>query len=649
MKKLCLITFCVIICLTCNAQSYLYQPWQPSMGPLTFNTLGDHQHPYVQCKTSSDWNNPTQVINPNNTAINNPANSAATHAIITSNVDDPCRCQKVGNNYPHVRYLPPSWENGSYAPQDLQDTVIRIGCGTNNNSCNCAQQIEYWFYPEDTLSTLLVLFSIALQNCYTGGSGGHGVDINGCAYLTNPQFYIEVFDANGNLLDLGYYPQKPTPTNPNPTQANPNWPYARFLAWPSGCDWGDDYVTPPDENGHITYYWAGQTNNNPPSSANGFATPTTFDYFECPDNQTSGHSISYPVQWYEYKPLAFDLSSIASQNVDANGNFQPNQSVKLRIHTVGCSATAHWAYALFTAKMIPGDIQVEACGEEPIHLSVPWGFLEPYTWYRGLNALDVDSNKPQHVLDEYNLPVGYTMDGYNIYIDRETLQSQPNETLWPYYRCEMKSYTGVPFVFETYIQLHQIEPDFTFEQNLGGESVIGQFHDASLVQLITPSGAPDWNFDTLNQAPETIQWYVKHYGIFVLFAENDPEPIHSFTEGEIDENNTATVRIVVSSGHCIKDTTKTIPLSLVSVPVHETALPTLYPNPTNGIVYLQAVKPVLSVELLTIDGKTLSGECPWQRGNTTGKIDLSAFEPGCYLIVLHYADGESEQWKVIKQ
>lgn len=642
MKKLYIITFCVLICLTSNAQSYQYQPWQPSMGTLTFNTLGDSQHPYVQCKTGNSWNNPTTIVTPSNASISNPSSTATTHAIINNNFLDPCRCYQLGSNVMHERYLPPSWD-GNY--QNLQDTVVRIGCGVNNSTCNHAAQIEYWFYPEEQNSTLLVMFSFALINACDNNFCLHGVDINGCASITNQQFYIEVLDGEtGQLLDLGYYPTKASQGTANP-QPNFNWPYSQFLAWPSGCNASSDEVSIPDNYGISTFYWAGQTNSNPSSYANGFATPTTWPYRECPSNQTGGTSDNYPVQWFEYKPLAFNLKSIASQNVDADGNFTPNKSVKLRIRTLGCSASAHWAYALFTAKMTPGTIQIDACGNEPIHLSAPRGLSEmTYQWHYGYDSLDACNR----IIDPTAPIPGVTISSYDIYIDINA-QIAANHPVWPYYRCEMRSYTGVPFVYEAHIQYPQIEPDFTFEQDFSSEHVNVQFHDASLVQLITPPGEAGGNFDTLNQAPENIQWYVEQNGNFVLFVDNDPEPVHSFTENEIDENNAATVRIVVSKGNCLKDTTKTIPLSMVSVPAHETSLPTLYPNPTTGIVNLQAGKPVLSVELLTIDGKTLSGECPWQRGNTTGKIDLSAFNPGYYLLVLHYADGKSEQWKIIKQ
>ena len=260
MKKIYLLISLVMAFAVCLAQNYTYQDWQPSMGTLTFNTLGDAQHPYVQCKTSSSWQNPTTVVNGNNTAISNPASTATTHAIITNNMEDPCRCyHNIGGNppYPHERYLPPSWDL-SYELEDLQDTVIRIGCGTNNSTCNHASQIEYWFYPEGENSTLLVMFSFALINA-CGNYCSHGVVLSNCSpsgSITNPQFYIEMLDGEtGQLLNLGYYPTQASAGSANP-QSNYNWPYSQFLAWPSGCNASSDVVTDPDDYGIKTYYWA---------------------------------------------------------------------------------------------------------------------------------------------------------------------------------------------------------------------------------------------------------------------------------------------------------------------------------------------------------------------------------------------------------
>lgn len=511
------------------------------MGPLNFNTLGDAQHPYAQCKYGSSYNNPTT------TGINGSGN-ASSHAIVTSNTADPCRCYSVGSNYIHENYLPIDWDG---VPGSHQDTIIRIGCGTNNSICYKASQIEYWFYPEDSLSTLLVMFSFAIQNV----NSTHGVEM-GCGSLRNPQFYIEVFDGEtGQLLNIGYYPTKASQQTANPI-ANTNWPYSRFLAWPSGCGSASDSQNPTDDYGITTYYWSGQ-------NSYGYATPTTFPYRECPGNQTGGNSSSYPVEWFEYKPVAFNLSNQAAMNVDANGNFTPVKSVKLRIHTYGCSATAHWAYGLFTAKMIPSTIKVDACGDELIHLSVPWGFIEnSYEWHYGYDSADA-TNKFWDLADPVPgvIPVGQT----GVYIDRNLTQ------LYPYYRCEMKSYTGVPFIYEAHIKSYYLEPDFTYEQRFDNCDLTVDFQDASHIYAITPPSIPPsqgGTYDTVLQSTQHIEWWVKRYNTFVPFGTtNQLDPTFTFDSTYYDANGIVTIRIAISDSAnlCFDTLVRDIQLDLSAI------------------------------------------------------------------------------------
>ena len=520
------------------AQGYTYTPWQPSMGELDFLSLGDAQHPYVQCKYGSSYNNPTSV------GIQG-SGTTASHAIVTQNIDDPCRCYQVGNSYIHEKYLPIDWDG---TPGSHQEAAIRIGCGVNNSICKKASQIEYWFYPQDSLSTLLVMFSFAIQNV----NSTHGVE-SGCGSLRNPQFYIEVYDGETNqLLNLGYYPTQSSQQSLNPVN-NTHWPYSQFLAWPSGCAAGSDTQNPTDAYGITTYYWVGQNNY-------GYATPTTFPYRECPGNQTGGNSEGYPVEWFEYKPLAFNLRAQAAQNVDANGNFVPNKSVKLRIHTYGCSATAHWAYGLFTAKMIPGVMQVDACGDQPVHLSVPWGFLEQtYEWHYGYDSLDA-KNKIWDLSDP--IP-GITPEGQNgVFVQDQNL-------LYPYYRCEMKSYTGVPFIYEAHIKNYYIQPNFGFEQIYNNCALTARLIDSSVVYVKIPptqsGGLPEYIY----QDVQNIKWYVKnnlnnHY----MYIGNNPEGYtYTFDSTTITPDGEATIKIVVQDEErkCIDSVEKVIQLDLSAI------------------------------------------------------------------------------------
>lgn len=520
MKKIYILLTISILTTICFGQGYNYQAWQPSMGPLDFNTLGDAQHPYAQCKYGSSYNNPTSI------GING-SGSSSSHAIITTNTADPCRCYQVGNQYIHENYLPQAW---SGTPGEYQEAAIRIGCGNSNSTCNKAAQIEYWFYPEDTLSTLLVMFSFAIQNV----NSTHGVE-SGCGSLRNPQFYIEVRDGETNqLLQLGYYPTQASQSSANPVN-NTNWPYSQFLAWPSGCGAGSDTHSDPDDYGITTYYWIGQ-------NSYGHATPTTFPYRECPGSQTSGASSSYPVEWFEYKPLAFNLQNQAAMNYNANGEFEPHKSVKLRIFTYGCSATAHWAYGLFTAKVIPGVMKVDACGDENIHLSVPWGFVEStYEWHYGYDSADA-TNKFWDLSDP--APGIYPQGQNGVFIDRNQTQ------VYPYYRCEMKSYTGVPFIYEAHIKSYYLEPGFSFEQKFDNCDLTVDFHDTSRIYVITPPTIPPsqgGTYDTVLQPTQHIQWWVKRYNNFIpLGNPNQLDPTFTFDSTTIDANGVATIKIAIS-------------------------------------------------------------------------------------------------------
>lgn len=523
-----------------------------NMGPLNFNTLGDAQHPYAQMKYSSNYQNPTTVCTTPQGYGNN-----TSHAIITSNTPDPCRCYTINNgaSYIHENYMPPLWSmDGS---TDHQDTAIRIGCGSETSVCYHAAQIEYWFYPTDTLSTLLVMFSFAIQNKTDGHGDGTPCPGNSYNSIQNPKFYIEVYDGEtGQLLSLGYYPTKNSQNTANPV-ANPNWPYSRFLAWPSGCQGGNDTWNPANDYGITTYYWNGQ-------NSNGYATPTTFPYRECPSTQTSGTSGTWPVKWFEYKPIAFNLNEQASQNVDADGNFVANKSVKLRIYTNGCSATAHWAYGLFTAKMIPGVMQVDACGDEDIHLSVPAGFIpNTYVWHYGYDSADAAT----HFWDFTADPVpGVTPEGLTgVYLNRNLTQ------IYPYYRCEMISFTGAPFVYEAHVKSYYVLPEFRYEQNFENCDLTVNFYDSSTIYVMTPPSIPPsqgGTYDTVIQPTQHIEWWVKRYGNYIPFGNlNQLDPVHTFIDGEYDENGIATIKIAISDSarKCFDTLVKTIQLDLSAV------------------------------------------------------------------------------------
>ena len=493
-------------------------------------TLDYQNHPYVKLSTNHGSGQDNYESYPGIYSYGN----RTSHKLVTTPSNDPCRCFQVGNTYQHESYLLPSW---SGIPGEHQDTVIMIGCNDCSDGCDVCtgnSQIEYWFYPQEDESTLLVYFSFAEED----------VDYHEASY--NPRFYIEVLDGQtGNVIPGGYYPTEASNGTANEVP-NTNWPYSRFLAVPSGSNSSQDHHVWSDVLQLNTYYWAFPQ-----------ATPTTFPYRECPSNQTSGRS-SYTVKWFEAKPIAFDLKTYAEQN----------KSVKLRIRVRACGAQYHWAYALFAAKMIPGAIKVDACGTEPIHLSVPWGFLEnSYEWHYGYNATDANNR----YFDLDNPPAGITSNGsYDIYIDRDVLLSQPGGRLWPYYRCEMKSYTGVPFIYEANVMSYFLEPDFTFKQLFNNCDLRAQLIDSSKIYTVTPPTSATADWDTNYQNTQLIQWYIKNLQTnnFVPISENNTTPNYIFQYPFIDTlTGEAIIKISIqdSAQKCSMDTIKSIFLDLKAI------------------------------------------------------------------------------------
>lgn len=478
----CACALLLSIGLETKAQNYTYTPWRQTDSlpngeprPMDFMTLGDANHTYVRKAYGS-----YQDYGQTNGAYNQGNPISHSHYIYDrSNTNngtmlDPCECFNVAPpgqpaNYVHEKILPPSW---SGVLGEVQDKVVRLGCyNLSETQCKKAQEIEYWFYPPKDSSTLLVYFSFCQEK------GAHPA-------ASNPRFYIEVLDAQtGNVIPSGSYKRCNGTTNTS-------WPYNKFLAVPSGTDSNNDSYC-ADETGVTegTWYWAFPE-----------ATPTNFDYHICPSNQTSGYAHSEnDVQWFQYKPLAFDLKSYADSG-------QTNaKSVKLRMRVRSCTSQYHWAYAYYAAKLMPGYISVDACGQESINLSVPWGFFEnSYEWHYGK-----DKNSSNNIIDPASPPPGVSGTIYNLTIDPTVAGAR----VWPYYRCEMKSYTGVPFTYEAFIKLYKIEPAFTYEQIVDTNykcSHIIQLIDTGKVYELTPKDNGQ-DYDTTSQTPlKEIKWYYKN-------------------------------------------------------------------------------------------------------------------------------------------
>lgn len=595
MKKLYALTVCVLFCLASSAQPSYYQPWDSATatGPLNFMTLDVQNHPYI-------WLSYNELYNVDNFTNSTAPGPNAHHQLRTTDGPDPCRCYSIiGNTYVHENYLPTPYlitkPDGSPV-----DTVIQLGSTSLNNNT----QIEYWFYPTVNESVLLVCPSFSAEN------------ITSHDELENPRFYIEVLDGQtGTLINpTSCYPTEATINNPNPTP-NLNWPYSRFLAVPSGEHSSQDHYVWSDGLQNYVYYWAYPQ-----------ATPTTWPYRICPDAQ-NGSSTSWDVIWLEYKPIAFDLSSYAAQH----------KSVKLRIRSRSCQYFAHWSYALFYAKMVSGGGIVTSTDEQPLfHISAPQGFMEPtYEWHYGYDYTDA-VNRPEFEI--YNTP-GVTASGpYDIFIDPAA--TAPNFHIWPYFCCKVRSYTGVPFVFEYHLRKYHIDADFSYQPDSGD---VVHFQDFSSVCYTVPGVG----FDTVYEDIHQFRWYVKQNGEFTLFAENESNPSYTFTPATVSDGE-ATVMLVVSDNrNLVNDTVvKSFPISLTGVPTHERNSVTVTPNPTHGTVRVSADRDIQNIRILNADGKLLNSITVQDKTST---LDLSHYEGYLFLLDIRFKDSGNVVKKVVKR
>ncbi|MEG2071009.1 MAG: gliding motility-associated C-terminal domain-containing protein, partial [Bacteroidales bacterium] len=233
--------------------------------------------------------------------------------------------------------------------------------------------------------------------------------------------------------------------NPNGTD-NMNWPYSRLLISPKKVTEAP-YPT---------------------------ATPIPFTPRTCPKNMAQ--NADFNVEWFEHKPIAFNLTDAARNN----------QVIRFRVLVRACQYSAHWAYGYFAAKCIPGKIKVDACGGDDIVMTVPWGFDELcedcYVWKRGTNAQDAQ-----------------IFDVANVY---EVIH--PRDPNYPYFRCEMKSYTGVPFVYEANVKYFELFPSFTWKPIYGGCEYKAEFTNTSKISTIVPRTGG--GLDTLVQNIENVWW-----------------------------------------------------------------------------------------------------------------------------------------------
>ena len=323
---------------------------------------------------------------------------------------------------------------------------MRVG---NTSGSAKSAKMEYSFIPDTLNPVLLVAYECVLQ------APTH-------TRVQNPSVLIQVSENNNNhnaLLPLGYYPSDYITNGNNTLYANPDcpkntsWPYARYFFQAEGSD--------------------GPTARPAEMTPSAFYTGSSFPTYEC----GTGYS---KIVSTKYVTVAFNLMEQAR-------NHTP---VKFKIIIRGCSPSAHYAYIYFTAKMVPGKISVDACPQnDTVILSVPWGFdAQSYRWKYGLNK-DTCVNLT-------------TTNPYRVKI--------PRDRLMPYYRCEMQSETGVPFVYEAYTKKYDFVPNFNYTDSAGGCKHNLIFRDSSINRIITPEFSAGDIFvpaDTLNDPSPVLDWF----------------------------------------------------------------------------------------------------------------------------------------------
>ncbi len=475
------------------------------------------------------------------------------HAFITRNPNSTTQTECT-TCYPSPSYnqfrpiLAPKWDGSP----GYEDTVIQMGCRQSYG--DHSHSMTYTFVPDTVNPVLLLQYMLAAENKM---SGGH--DFSG-----NPFIDIRVTNANGQLLNLGYYPndyytnfvQTSTGSNAfdftanvngnfgphgpwtldynnNPNyQANTSWPYSRyfFIAPGSGG-------TSPRRL-EMTPCWAEMRD---------YSSVMRPEF--CPRGSagcTSDISSDAPtVVHYRWNVVAFNLTEQARQGIP----------VKLSLEQYGCTYTAHWAELYYTVKMVPGDVKADACNADTaITLEVPWGF-KSYVWCHGL---DEDSVRYPHV------------DAYGNFSEGQTLVLNRNsEAIWPYYCCLMESYTGVPFVYKAYFKIFDLQSRVSkYQINNGDCSITYHIADSSIANKLTPTvqnGEPTGGYDTtkLSGSQYVRTWlYKTPAGVVHAFPQNthDSVFVKTFTAAELNEYAYIGIYIENAEGTCSTIDTGWVPL-----------------------------------------------------------------------------------------
>lgn len=325
------------------------------------------------------------------------------HTILNSGSNDTRACKSFGNSQiGWTPYNPPMYLNTYPAAiQDWNDSIdgelYVMKLGDEFSAVNGNHGSIYSSVADYFFSPTNEENVLLVYFAFVAQAPGHNVN-------QNPYFKIEVTDANGNYIT----------TDPM---------HSTFM------------VNPPttDNSGVAT------------GAANSCAHDLGTRQNGCPGSSNTNPAIV----WCDWMPIAFDLRN------------HVGSTIRLRIMVADCSPEYHYAYAYFTGRGIKGELDIQACGDDNVSISVPWGF-KSYRWY---------------INDTY----------VSDYDDMRTISRERN-TSETEFSCEMVAYTDAPFVFNATVNYYELDPHFTYEQLFDDCSYKVQFTDSSTVSKINNGG-----------------------------------------------------------------------------------------------------------------------------------------------------------------
>lgn len=477
MKKLFILSFLVAVSSLVMAQQDSVVNGVLQFSPHTFmvlpaNPSSPTQNDWVKCWWASNLPTTSSSSPSWQQGIENPGSQtnrshriySATSQQQAQNDRDCLSCYPLGTGYQKNLKFPPSWNSDTNAG-NLELQYMQLGYVGGNDK---AQRIEYKFKVSEDRSVLLLNFSLVMEN------PSH-------PWTSNPYLDIQLLGENGStLLNLGRYPNDYN-TNGNLNAGgtgNANWPYARFFVQAFGSGASQNFQTPStitDASHHFS----------------------TMVLQECPQSaqqQLGCSGASYnTINSYPYTIVAYNLKNYI------------DQVVILRVVTVGCGYSGHYSYARYTAKMVPHKLLVKYCsGDDHMDLSIPWGFDEThsfksgvnpgYRWLNGADSLGAQWFDPTDMEDPRVLGGSTTF--------RPVLLPDPAK---PYYRCEVTSQTGVPFIYEATVNYYDLQPGFTAQARVNTDhpdcSYTVEVTNTSKIGVIVPDG--NGGVDTLWQQLST--------------------------------------------------------------------------------------------------------------------------------------------------